>query len=197
MKKIYYMLMLLVLANMSKGQSSISPDVSTEQCPSTNINFSVTIPGYNPQVYGWTNGPTVVSANYPPSGYATSTTFTFVGKFRDVNLKQSFRVGYKLPSGTDTSKIFDFTKIKSLFFYVGSTTSCPDLQPNQGTISVPICEIQNKTISFDNIKWQLSGESSVVCFGTITTYEYLFFGAHNPGAWLYFATPTLHITTSS
>jgi hypothetical protein len=155
MKKICYILTFILTVHASIGQS-ISPDVSNEFCPSSNINFSVTIPGYNPTIYSWTNGPTVVSTDYPPSGYATSTTFTFVGKFQDLNVKQSFKVEYKLPSGADTMKIFDFTKVKSLFFYVGSTTSCPDLQPNQGTISVPVCEIQNKTISFDNIKWQLS-----------------------------------------
>jgi Secretion system C-terminal sorting domain len=94
-----------------------------------------------------------------------STTFTFKGKFDDANQKQTFQINH--PDGSTTP--FDFKKIKSLLY----TTACTPIQPNQTVINAPRCQVVNTSISFNNVQWSTSFETPALCFGSITTYEYL------------------------
>jgi len=101
----------------------------------------------------------------------TQTTFNFVGSFRDVNINQVFRVTYRLPNDSiDRNYNFDFKRIKSLFH---STATCARIQPNQLSVSAPSCQITNIAISFPNVQYGNPFESPQLCYGTITTYEYL------------------------
>jgi hypothetical protein len=66
MKTLFKTLVLFFSTNILMAQSpiSISPLQTQEYCPSTNTTFTVTISGYEPSVFGWTNNPIVVSTNY-------------------------------------------------------------------------------------------------------------------------------------
>ncbi len=89
--------------------------------------------------------------------------FTFKGKFGDANQKQSFTVYY-----TDGTLFdFEFKKIKSLFYGACSAVAAPT------SINAPICQITNIPISFNTVQWLTNFEIPPVCFGVITTYEYL------------------------
>ena len=120
---------------------TISPTETGEFCPETNITFTVTLPlikaNTTPSVASWTNTPIIVSgvANLTSNTNNQTTTFTFVGKFRDVNLMQVFRVSYIANSNPTVTidKDFQFKNIKS-FFLFGSATinilSCNSTQPD-------------------------------------------------------------------
>lgn len=123
-------------------------------------------------MFGWTNNPIIVSTNYPQPNAASSTTFSFVGKFQDVNIAQTYGVRYKRQGKNDTTEYITFKKIKSLFYPNSVSSSCPNLQPNQSSISADICQIVNRTISFSNVQWSTYGENPAYCFGSITSYEY-------------------------
>lgn len=148
---------------------SISPSEVSEFCPGIDITFTVTIPGTNPNVVSWTNGPTIIQQAYNISSSGGITTFNFKGNFRDVNIMQVFRVNYKDASSIDVVYDIPFKKIKSLKY---STTGCSPIQPNQGSITAPRCQISNFNISFNNIQFGTSFETPTLCFGRIATYEY-------------------------
>lgn len=139
---------------------TISPLQSNEFCPSTEYTFTVTILKTYQSMIG-EGGCFVTQLPTPPVG----TTFTFKGKFADANQKQIFRIYYT--DGTNYG--FEFKKIKSLFY---STTGCSPIQPNQATITAPRCQVSNFNISFNNIQWGTAFETPLLCFGSITTYEY-------------------------
>lgn len=168
--------MFFLFINTLSAQQSISPIITNEYCPNTNITFTVTIPGYSPLVYGWTNNPTLISANYPPDNPAASTTFSFVGSFRDVNIAQTFQVSYKRQGKVDTIADFVFKRIKSLFYPnpTGSSQSspCQQFKANQTQINAPLCEIVNIPISVNAANWSTFGEGNDFCWGSIATYEY-------------------------
>jgi hypothetical protein len=56
--------------------------------------------------------------------------------------KQTFQINH--PDGRHTD--FDFKKVKSLFYSV----SCSQVS-NQSTITVPLCQTSNITVSFSNV----------------------------------------------
>jgi hypothetical protein len=177
MKKIIIILILLITSKVSISQS-ISPNQNTEFCPESNITFTVTLPlikpNTTPTVLSWTNTPTLISGVSNLSNGSNSTTFTFVGKFRDENIKQVFRVSYN--ENTTNAKLlnvdFEFLKIKSLTNWTLISSSCPPIQPNVATISAPICQEINIPISFPAIKWVTYAIDPVYCFGSISNYEY-------------------------
>jgi hypothetical protein len=157
--------------SFSQG-TSISPNESSEFCPLTDITFTVTLPriaeNTTPTVISFTNTPFVMSGVSNLAHTSTQTTFTFVGRFRDVNIAQAFRVQYATSS--NPSVTYDpppFKRIKSLFY----PTSCAQI-PNQATITAPRCEAVNIPITISNVKWGAWGENPELCFGTITDYEY-------------------------
>lgn len=156
--------------------ATISPVSTNEYCASTNTSFTVVVPGYQPNVFGWTNNPIMISATYPPINVAASTTFSFVGRFQDVNIAQTFRVSYKRQGKADTIADFTFKKIKSLFYSnpTGSSGSspCQPFRANQISITAPICQVTNTTVSVNAAKWSTFGEGNDFCWGSITTYEY-------------------------
>lgn len=168
------LLLLLVFASsvLSAQTTAIFPDEKTEFCPFSDIRFSVTLPRIAnntvPKVYAWTNNPVLVSgvSNLVSSG--SNTTFTFVGRFRDVNIAQGFRIEYS--TDATTSRQYDpmFKYIKSLYY----TTSCAQV-PDRATIQVPRCQVVNIPVNVANVKWGTSFESPTLCFGSISTFEYL------------------------
>lgn len=151
---------LIIFSISSKAQFTISPDVNTEVCHSQNYTFTVTIPGTNATVSG-TGGASVIT-----NASSTSSTFTFVGKFNDVNQKQIFTVAYKDAGGANQSYPFAFKKVKSLF-----SDACSLIPPS--TITAPQCQITNIPYSFTALQWFTNFENPKYCFGSISTYEYL------------------------
>lgn len=92
MKKYLLLLTILVCFKTGFSQITVAPSKDLEYCPLSNTIFTVTVPGYDPFVFGSTNNPIVASANYPPINPSSSTTFTFVGRFQDVNISQTYGV---------------------------------------------------------------------------------------------------------
>lgn len=165
MKFLSTFLLCLVICQTIKAQS-IGPSFNNEYCPETEITFTVTVPGTYQNIIG--NGGsyvTVVPYNFISSG--GNTTFNFKGKFADVNKAQSFDITY---SSGGTSQHFNqpYKKIKSLFY-----GTCAPIQPNRSSVTADLCLIQSFSISFNNVQWKTEFETPSLCFGSITTYEYL------------------------
>lgn len=160
MKKIILAAFCSLLFNLLIAQSTISPSVNDEYCPETEITFTATITKPYKSMIG-VGGCVVTVLPDPP----VNTTFSFKGKFKDVNQKQSFRIYHQDDSFTD----FDFKKIKSFFF---GDASCAFLQPNPAIINAPRCQVVNIPLGFNNIQWSTNFENPPLCFGTITGYEY-------------------------
>lgn len=159
MKHIILLAFCIILFNATKSQT-ISPLPTNEYCPNTEYTFTVTIPKTYSSMIGM-GGCYVTQLPTPPVGSA----FAFKGKFADVNAKQTFRITYT----DNTTQDFEFKKNKSLFY----GTSCTPIQPNQSVIYAPLCQIVNTPISFNNVQWSTAFEIPTLCFGSITTYEYL------------------------
>ena len=171
MKKIIYSAVLFLGIYTVKAQSpiSISPNNTLEYCPNSNTTFSVTISGYQPNIFSWTNNPIVVSTTYPQVEPAASTTFTFIGKFQDINIAQTYGVTYKRQGKSDTTEYFTFKKIKSFF---ASNPACGLIQPNLSSFTAPACQVNTIPISFSKIKWFTQFETPALCFGAVDDYEY-------------------------
>lgn len=170
----------LIISSLCAFSQSISPDISTQFCPNTNITFTVTLPkiqnNTSVNVASWTGTPTVISGAQNISSTQTNTTFTFVGRFRDVNIKQEFKVEYTPDGGSPTSHVFTFKYIKSLFYDnpIGATGSpCEPFRANQTSINAPLCQLSDIPISVTTAKWSTYGEGADFCWGSISTYEYL------------------------
>ncbi|MFZ6026005.1 MAG: hypothetical protein ACOYVG_16315, partial [Bacteroidota bacterium] len=161
MKKILSIFICSILFNVATSQS-ISPLLTDEYCPGVEYTFTATITKPYQSMIG-EGGCFVTQLPASPVG----TTFTFKGKFGDANQKQTFRIYFT----DNTSYPFDFKKIKSLFY--NNTASCALIQPSQTTINAPSCQLSNFNISFSNVQWQTAFENPTLCFGSITTYEYL------------------------
>lgn len=123
MRQLYCLVFSFLLFNVAKAQF-IVPSQNDEYCPGTEYTFTVTIakPYLNIVAEG---GCYVTELPTSPVG----STFTFKGKFADLNQKQTFRIYYQDNSSTP----FDFKKIKSLFY----GTTCTPIQPNQSVINAP------------------------------------------------------------
>jgi hypothetical protein len=101
-------------------------------------------------------------------------TFSFVGRFFDANNKQTFTVNYTNSSGQPATHDFTFIKIKSLtHFGNGSSSDCSAIKPTPTSINVPLCQTGSVGISFPNISYSNVWENPVVCYGTVSNYEYL------------------------
>jgi len=90
MKKKLILLLIISVISLSVSSQSIYPDATTAVCPNENVTFTVIVPGYNATVASWTNGPTVIQGLTEVSHTNTTTTYTFIGQFRDVNIAQAF-----------------------------------------------------------------------------------------------------------
>jgi hypothetical protein len=115
MKKIIILFFALFTDASTKAQL-ISPNESTEFCPLVNTTFIVTIPLIK-------SGSTITLSTIGTSNIingvtglssAGNTTFSFVGRFSDDNVTQSFRVDFTKSDNNNDFKIFEFKKIKSL-----------------------------------------------------------------------------------
>lgn len=158
MKKIFLTAIISVVTLITYGQT-ISPSQNDEYCPNTEYTFTASITKPYSSIIG-VGGCAVTQQPSSPVG----STFTFKGTFNDVNQKQTFKIYHT--DGTQTD--FDFKKIKSLFY-----GACSAIQPNISSITVNLCTVQNFSISFNNLQWQTAFENPALCFGSITTYEYL------------------------
>lgn len=158
MKRLYLMAVCSFILKIAASQP-ISPAPTTEFCPNTEITFTATI---TKPYQSMTGIGSCVVTQLPTS--PVGTTFTFKGKFGDVNQKQTFQVTH--PDGSHTD--FDFKKIKSLFY----ATTCTPIQPNLTKITAPRCVVTNFPITFSNVPWSTNFESPSLCFGAVTQYEY-------------------------
>ncbi len=82
--------------------------------------------------------------------------------------------------GSATFYEFKFKRVKSLFH-----GTCSPIQPNRSSITADLCQTPSFGISFTNAQWKTEFESPVLCFGSITTYEYLL-----PTGWSLNGTPS-------
>lgn len=139
--------------------AQIYPSINDEYCPDIEYTFSVPINKPYQIIYA-VNGPYITQLPIPP----VSNTVTFKAKFADLNQKQTFEIHY-----TDGSQSnFDFYKVKSLF-YANPCSAVPYV-PN---IIAPRCEISNFNISFTKGEYGTAFTSPILCFGSISDYEYL------------------------
>jgi hypothetical protein len=163
----------VVFANLINAQT-ISPSLSNEYCPNTEITFTVTIPGTYQSIIG-IGGCFVTQSPFNFSSSGSNVIFNFKGKFADANQAQTFSIAFTPVSGSSPFTA-TFKKIKSLFFSATSTTNppCNVIKPTTPTtITAARCQIVNNTISFPNIQWFTNFENPEICFGTVTDYEYL------------------------
>lgn len=176
MIKRIFMAVIIAITALCAHAQSISPDDNTEYCPLVDVTFTVTLPriadNTTPTIASWTNTPIVVSGVSNLTNTQTQTTFTFVGRFRDANINQVFRITYQTNSNPNGVKDFEFKHIKSLALGNNVSQTCLPIQTNQSSVTVPRCQNVNIPISFQNVKWSTFGEGSDFCWGTITTYEY-------------------------
>lgn len=157
MKHIFSFVFFCIVLNTASSQT-ISPSQNGEYCPNVEYTFTATITKAYSSMIG-EGGCYVTQLPAAPVG----TTFTFKGKFDDVNKKQTFRINH--PDGPSTA--FEFKRVKSLFY----STTCAQI-PNQATITVPRCQVVNIPISVGNVQWGTAFESPTLCFGSISTFEY-------------------------
>lgn len=176
MKKIFNLLaLLLTIAITSYGQSqgNILPTEATDQCPETNITFTVTLPVVAngiPNVVPYTGNPVVVTNAVNVTSTSINTSFTFVGKFRDENITQVFRVNYKKASdNSDAVADFTFKKIKSFADYSPNSV----VNPNPSSITSAICQLNTHNISFTNVTFGNGFDGQVAAYGSVNSYEYL------------------------
>ena len=165
MKQLLSIVLYCTFLNTAYSQT-ISPVNTVEFCPNTEYTFTVNIP--KPYLSMLGDGNSVVTQ---PPQIPVGNIFTFKGKFGDVNLKQTFRINYT----DNTFFIFEFKRIKSLFFSATSSAfpPCNIVRPNQvQPIIFPRCQAASITISFPNIQWFTTFENPEICFGTVTDYEY-------------------------
>lgn len=158
MKQILLTIFFSIAIIIAHTQPTISPSLNNEYCPNVEYTFTATITKAYSSMIG-VGGCYVTQLPASPVG----TTFTFKGKFADVNQKQTFRIYHPDNTWTD----FDFKRIKSLFY-----GTCTPIQPNQTTVTAARCQIVNIPISFNNVQWKTEFENPQLCFGSITTYEY-------------------------
>jgi len=172
MKKLFFLLIVSVFCFFKLTAQTITPSQTTEQCPGTNITFTVTIAAQSIQSVqpkALNVNPTVVQQPFNLSTSGGNITFNFVGRFSDYNNKQTFTVYYTNASNQAVTYDFPFIKIKSLL----TAISCAQVQPSPSSITAPRCEINNFNISFSNVQYGNPFESPQICYGTVTNYEYL------------------------
>lgn len=178
MKQILLLLIVTITFKVAvEAQPAISPDLNGEFCPNTTITFTVTFAGNSPSVIAkaLNVAPFVVRQAYNISTSNGVTTFNFDGRFTDANNKQTFQVNYKYgPNNRDTTKDFTFIKIKSLTSLgSGGPNDCSAIKPTPTSITAPRCQTGSVTINFSNISYSNVWENPVVCYGTVSNYEYL------------------------
>ncbi len=113
MKKLFISIFFCYCLITANAQS-ITPDIGTVVCPNVEYTFSVIITKPYSSMIG--EGCIVTQLPFTPVG----TSFTFKGKFNDVNIKQTFRIFH--PGGGSTP--FDFKRIKSMFYRVFACAGC-------------------------------------------------------------------------
>lgn len=166
MRQTFTFLFFILTGFLSSTAQTITPSTTSEYCPGTDITFTVTVPGKSPNVLG-VGGALVMSINISHSDDDPNT-FTFIGRFTDVNVTQIFRVTYNVDGETNTHD-FSFEKVKSLFHKTAAL--CVNIFPNVNMINAPICQVNSFNINFSNQQYQNFTTSD--CFGSVTTYEYL------------------------
>jgi hypothetical protein len=169
---------------------TISPSLTTEFCPNQNVVFTVRLPEREPgssiNVTALTgpagsNNPSVVQivSNVQDTTFAgaNGTKCNFTGRFGDDNIKQTFKVAYTPKGATQQFPVdFAFKYIKSLKNpspVSSGNGPCKLLNLGSSPITVPLGNIQNIPLNFNNIKWSTKDEGNDFCWGVIRQYEYL------------------------
>lgn len=134
--------------------------------------FGQSVQAVNPRALNV--APTVVGSATNVSISGGVITFNFVGRFADVNDKQTFQVAYKNSAGQDATQDFTFNKIRSLTLLGnGDQQDCSVIRPTPATITAPRCQSGSVNVSFPNISYINPVENPVLCYGTVSSYEYL------------------------
>ena len=103
MKRFYFLITYLLFTIAANSQTeNISPSRDAEYCPNTEYTFTATIPKTYQSLLA-IGGSQITQLPTSPVG----SSFTFKGKFGDLNQKQTFRVFYTDGTYFD----FDFKKI--------------------------------------------------------------------------------------
>lgn len=172
--KIYFAAGIIAcMITSSLYSQSIFPADTEEYCPQQDIIFTVRLPvistGTIPNIVSWTNNPIVVSNINPATiqYYPDHTICYFTGRFRDLNIKQVFKINYSVSGNPNASFDFEFKRIKSLYYTIGCSGAA-----NQPAVTVPRCQIVSIPLSIPPVRWGTSFETPELCFGTITNFEY-------------------------
>jgi len=157
MKHLILSVLLSYFMTVAHSQT-VSPSISNEYCPNTEYTFTVSISKTYSSMIGEGGCFLTQSPAFP-----VGNTFTFKGKFGDLNQKQTFRIYHT--DGTSTP--FEFKKIKSLFYGPCSPVSTP------ATVTAAPCQVVSIPINFSAVQWKTELEPfSTACYGSISTYEY-------------------------
>ncbi|TAH02023.1 MAG: T9SS C-terminal target domain-containing protein [Sphingobacteriales bacterium] len=155
---------------------SVTPDVNGEFCPNVDYTFKVSgLPAspFQIRVESNLNAPILVSGN--PQFPSTFLPFTFVARFRDVSDRQSFNIIYSNGSTQQPPYPIIVTRIKSLA--QSPQGYCNQILPGVSNPTNPLfyerCKITTQNIAFDNMQYSTRFGFPDVCFGNISTYEYL------------------------
>ena len=185
MKHSIFLILIFLIHNTVFSQKSITPNENNEFCPLVNTTFTVTIPLIKPNstvTISAIGTPTIITGVTGLSSNATSTTFTFIGRFSDDNNTQSFRVDFTKSDNSSDFYISEFKKIKSL-----KHPSIPStINTNIPEIVSQICQITTHNLTFTNIRFGNGFDGSVAGYGnSVTQYEYLL-----PNGWSLNGTPS-------
>lgn len=185
MKQSIILILIIIKSNLIFSQKSIMPNENTDFCPLVNTTFTITIPLIKPNstvTLSAIGTPTIITGVTGLSSNATSTTFTFIGRFSDDNNTQSFRVDFTKSDNSSDFYISEFKKIKSL-----KHPSIPStINTNIPEIVSQICQITTHNLTFTNIRFGNGFDGSVVAYGnSVTQYEYLL-----PNGWSLNGTPS-------
>lgn len=172
MRKVFSLSLIFSTMLMNTFAQVITPAQSTEQCPNTNVTFTVTIAAnsiQSVQPKALNVNPTVVQQPFNVTSSGANKTFNFIGKFSDYNNKQTFTVNYTNTGGQAATFDFTFPKIKSLLF----ANSFSQINPNTTSITAQRCQIQNFNVSFANVQYGNPFEATPIGYGLVTNYQYL------------------------
>ena len=111
MKQSIILILIIIKSNLIFSQKSIMPNENTDFCPLVNTTFTITIPLIKPNstvTLSAIGTPTIITGVTGLSSNATSTTFTFIGRFSDDNNTQSFRVDFTKSDNSSDFYISEF-----------------------------------------------------------------------------------------
>ncbi|MCU0435451.1 MAG: T9SS type A sorting domain-containing protein [Bacteroidia bacterium] len=179
MKISLFLLAGLALCSTGYAQS-ITPVTSSEYCPATTYTFTVTLSGNvlasanDIAAEGSASGliaPAIATSgtyNFLFNQNTNQTSFSFTGRFQDLNRTQRFIIR-NTRLGT-TLATFDYNRIRSLD--VGNLQTIPNPSVTS-PIQVAPCQISTFNITFPQVTYLNTSSSPAAVFGSVSNYEYL------------------------